>query len=71
MDTRKFSVIDGATSHSTKRANNARQVAGYPAKAEIQPVKTFPAMRGQNPTASWIKTLDSRIRGNDEFFVAI
>ena len=55
----KITVIDEATSQSTKRANNARQVAGYPANAGIQ----FLGLIGFQ--SNQMNNLDSRLRGND------
>jgi hypothetical protein len=38
----RIPVIDRTTSHSTKLANNASQVDGYPAKAGIQAENKLP-----------------------------
>ena len=54
-------VIDETTSQSTKRANNARQVAGYPAHAGIQISQS-----DWGSTPGLINELDSRMRGNDD-----
>jgi hypothetical protein len=70
-----FTVKSGRiNSQSTKRANNARQVAGYPAQAGIHLVipahagihLVIPAHAGiQEAQRFAINFLDSRLRGND------
>jgi hypothetical protein len=71
MRASQTNVIDEATSQSNKRANNARQVAGYPAHAGVHPSSVIPANAGIQVVhlielhASQPYELDSRIRGND------
>jgi pyruvate-ferredoxin/flavodoxin oxidoreductase len=52
-------VIDETTSQSTKRANNARQVAGYPAKAGIQSDEKHwtPAFAGETDVPDFVRDL--------------